>query len=168
MKGLYWIVSAVSLGGLLFGFDTGVISGCEEAIQREFSLSPFWHGLVVAGALFGTVFGALAAGRLCDRFGRKPTLVWMGGLFFVSAAGCALTPAGAAGPHVLGWMRFVGGIAIGGVSVAVPMYIAEIAPSHLRGRLVLVNQFCIVLGIVVSYVSNYLVAPEHGRCRATR
>ena len=75
MKGLYWIVSAVSLGGLLFGFDTGVISGCEEAIQREFSLSPFWHGLVVAGALFGTVFGALAAGRLCDRFGRKPLLV---------------------------------------------------------------------------------------------
>ena len=158
MKGLYWIVSAVSLGGLLFGFDTGVISGCEEAIQREFSLSPFWHGLVVAGALFGTVFGALAAGRLCDRFGRKPTLVWMGVLFFVSAAGCALTPAGAAGPHVLGWMRFVGGIAIGGVSVAVPMYIAEIAPSHLRGRLVLVNQFCIVLGIVVSYASNYCVA----------
>ena len=75
MKGLYWIVSAVSLGGLLFGFDTGVISGCEEAVQREFSLSPFWHGLVVAGALFGTVFGVLAAGRLCDRFGLKPLLV---------------------------------------------------------------------------------------------
>lgn len=158
VKKLCWIASAVSLGGLLFGFDTGVISGCEEAIQREFSLSPFWHGLVVAGALIGTVFGALASGRLCDRIGRKPTLVWMGVLFFVSAAGCALTPSGAAGPHVLGWMRFVGGIAIGGVSVAVPMYIAEIAPAHLRGRLVLVNQFCIVLGIVVSYVSNYLVA----------
>ena len=158
MKGLYWIVVAVSLGGLLFGFDTGVISGCEEAVQQEFALSPFWHGLVVAGALFGTVFGALAAGRLCDRLGRKPTLVWMGVLFFVSAAGCTLTPSGAVGPHVLGWMRFVGGIAIGGVSVAVPMYIAEIAPQHLRGRLVLVNQFCIVLGIVVSYVSNYCVA----------
>ena len=155
---LYWITCAVSLGGLLFGFDSGVISGCEEAIQREFGLSPFWHGLVVAGALFGTVFGALAAGRMCDRFGRKPTLVWMGVLFFISAAGCALTPGGGAGPHVLGWMRFVGGIAIGGVSVAVPMYIAEIAPPEKRGRLVLVNQFCIVLGIVVSYVSNYCVA----------
>jgi MFS family permease len=155
---LYWITCAVSLGGLLFGFDSGVISGCEEAIQREFGLSPFWHGLVVAGALVGTVFGALAAGRMCDRFGRKPTLVWMGVLFFISAAGCALTPGGGAGPHILGWMRFVGGIAIGGVSVAVPMYIAEIAPPEKRGRLVLVNQFCIVLGIVVSYVSNYCVA----------
>jgi len=155
---LYWITCAVSLGGLLFGFDTGVISGCEEAIQNEFALAPFWHGLVVAGALIGTVFGALAAGRMCDWLGRKPTLVWMGVLFLVSAAGCALTPGGVLGPHVLGWMRFIGGIAIGGVSVAVPMYIAEIAPPEKRGRLVLVNQFCIVLGIVVSYASNYCVA----------
>ena len=155
---LYWITCAVSLGGLLFGFDSGVISGCEEAIQAEFALSPFWHGLVVAGALIGTVFGALAAGRMCDWLGRKPTLVWMGILFLVSAAGCALTPNGGVGPHVLGWMRFVGGLAIGGVSVAVPMYIAEISPPESRGRLVLVNQFCIVLGIVVSYVSNYCVA----------
>ena len=155
---LRWIVCAVSLGGLLFGFDAGVISGCEEAIQDEFKLVPFWHGLVVAGALIGTVFGALVAGRMCDRFGRKPTLVWMGVLFLISAAGCAVTPGGAIGPHVLGWMRFIGGIAIGGVSVAVPMYIAEIAPPESRGRLVLVNQFCIVLGIVVSYISNYCVA----------
>jgi len=156
---LYWITCAVSLGGLLFGFDAGVISGCEEAIQREFALKPFWHGLVVAGALIGTVFGALAAGRMCDWLGRKPTLVWMGVLFFISAAGCAITPHGMdTGPHVLGWMRFIGGIAIGGVSVAVPMYIAEIAPPERRGRLVLVNQFCIVLGIVVSYISNYCVA----------
>ena len=159
MRSLYWITCAVSLGGLLFGFDSGVISGCEEAIQREFALAPFWHGLVVAGALFGTVFGALAAGRMCDWLGRKPTLVWMGVLFLVSAAGCALTPGGEMlGPQVLGWMRFIGGVAIGGVSVAVPMYIAEIAPPERRGRLVLVNQFCIVFGIVVSYVSNYCVA----------
>ena len=156
---LYWITCAVSLGGLLFGFDSGVISGCEEAIQREFALAPFWHGLVVAGALIGTVFGALVAGRMCDWLGRKPTLVWMGALFFISAAGCAVTPGGdVLGPQVLGWMRFVGGIAIGGVSVAVPMYIAEISPPERRGRLVLVNQFCIVLGIVVSYASNYCVA----------
>ena len=84
---LFSITCAVSLGGLLFGFDSGVISGCEEAIQKEFALSPFWHGLVVAGALIGTVFGALAAGRMCDRIGRKPTLVWMGILFLISAAG---------------------------------------------------------------------------------
>jgi MFS family permease len=156
---LYWITTAVSLGGLLFGFDTGVISGCEEAIQKEFALSPFWHGLVVAGALLGTVFGALAAGKMCDLLGRKPTLVWMGVLFFISALGCGLTPSGEiTGPQVLGWMRFIGGIAIGGVSIAVPMYIAEIAPPDKRGRLVLVNQFCIVFGIVVSYISNYCVA----------
>ena len=155
---LTWIVCAVSLGGLLFGFDAGVISGCEEAIQNEFKLAPFWHGLVVAGALIGTVFGALAAGRMCDRFGRKPTLVWMGVLFLISAAGCAVTPGGAIGPHVLGWMRFIGGIAIGGGAVAGPMYIAEIAPPERRGRLVRVNQCCIVLGIVVSYISNYCVA----------
>lgn len=159
MKNVWLIAAAVSLGGLLFGFDSGVISGCEEAIQAEFGLAPFWHGLVVAGALAGTVFGALAAGRACDRFGRKPTLVGAGVLFLVSAAGCALTPPGAvAGPQVLGWMRFVGGLAIGIVSVAVPMYIAEIAPPDRRGRLVLLNQFCIVFGIVVSYVSNYCVA----------
>jgi len=157
-KTLAGVVCAVSLGGLLFGFDSGVISGCEEAIQAEFGLAPFWHGLVVASALIGTVFGALAAGRMCDRLGRKPTLVWMGVLFFVSAAGCAVAPGGAPGPHVLGWMRFIGGVAIGGVSVAVPMYIAEIAPPERRGRLVLVNQFCIVSGIVASYISNYCVA----------
>ena len=98
---LRWIVCAVSLGGLLFGFDAGVISGCEEAIQNEFKLAPFWHGLVVAGALIGTVFGALVAGRMCDRFGRKPTLVWMGVLFLISAAGCAVTPSGGRGATAL-------------------------------------------------------------------
>ena len=155
---LYWIVCAVSLGGLLFGFDAGVISGCDQAVQKEFALAPFWHGLVMAGALIGTVFGALAAGKMCDILGRKPTLVWMGVLFLVSAAGCAVTPGGKVlGPHVLAWMRFIGGIGTGGVSVAVPMYIAEIAPPKKRGRLVLVYQFCIVLGIVVSYISNYCV-----------
>ena len=139
---LLWIVCAVSLGGLLFGFDSGVISGCDQAVQAEFALAPFWHGLVMAGALIGTVFGALAAGKMCDRLGRKPTLVWMGVLFLVSAAGCAVTPGGKTlGPHVLAWMRFIGGIGTGGVSVAVPMYIAEIAPPRNRGKLVLVYQF---------------------------
>ena len=89
MKRLHWIACAVALGGFLFGFDSGVISGCEEAIQAEYALSPFWHGLVVSGALIGTIFGALAAGPLCDRWGRRPTLMLMGGLFLISAAGGA-------------------------------------------------------------------------------
>ena len=98
---LYWITCAVSLGGLVCGLGPGVISGCEEAGQREFALAPFWHGLVVAGALIGTVFGALAAGRMCDGLGRKPTLVWMGVLFLVSGAGCAFKPGGETlGPRV--------------------------------------------------------------------
>ena len=86
---LYSAVVA-ALGGFLFGFDSGVISGCEEAIQREFALSPFWHGLVVAGALIGTVIGVFCASAPADRWGRRPTLVGMALLFLVSAVGCAL------------------------------------------------------------------------------
>ena len=156
---LFYVVAAAALGGFLFGFDSGVISGCEKAIQGEFGLSAFWHGLIVSGALIGTVIGVFAAGRPSDRWGRKPTLWLMAVLFLVSAIGCALTPYDAAwGPHLLGWFRFIGGLAIGGVSVVVPLYIVEISPGSYRGRLVAMNQFNIVLGILVSYVSNWLVA----------
>ena len=158
-KSLFYIVVVAALGGFLFGFDSGVISGCEKAIQNEFALAAFWHGLIIAGALIGTVIGVFAAGAPSDRWGRRPTLWLMGVLFLVSAVGCALTPRSVMwGPHVLGWFRFIGGLAIGGVSVVVPLYIVELAPGHLRGRLVAVNQLNIVFGIVVSYVSNYLVA----------
>ena len=158
-KSLFYIVVVAALGGFLFGFDSGVISGCEKAIQNEFGLSAFWHGLIVSGALIGTVIGVFTAGRPSDRWGRKPTLWLMAVLFLVSAVGCAFTPHDAAwGPHLLGWFRFIGGLAIGGVSVVVPLYIVEISPGKYRGRLVAMNQFNIVLGILVSYISNYLVA----------
>ena len=156
---LFYIVAVAALGGFLFGFDSGVISGCEKAIQGEFGLSAFWHGLIISGALIGTVIGVFTAGRPSDRWGRKPTLWLMAVLFLVSAVGCAFAPFDAAwGPHLLGWFRFVGGLAIGGVSVVVPLYIVEVSPGKYRGRLVAMNQFNIVLGILVSYISNYAVA----------
>ena len=122
-KSLFYIVVVAAIGGFLFGFDSGVISGCEKAIQNEFGLSAFWHGLIVSGALIGTVIGVFTAGRPSDRWGRKPTLWLMAVLFLVSAVGCAFTPHDATwGPHLLGWFRFIGGLAIGGVSVVVPLY----------------------------------------------
>ena len=158
-RSLFYIVVVAAIGGFLFGFDSGVISGCEKAIQSEFGLSAFWHGLIIAGALIGTVIGVFTAGAPSDRWGRRPTLWLMAILFLVSAVGCAFTPHDATwGPHLLGWFRFIGGLAIGGVSVVVPLYIVELAPGHLRGRLVAVNQLNIVFGIVISYVSNYFVA----------
>lgn len=158
-RSLFFIVVVAALGGLLFGFDTGVISGCEQAIQNEFSLNGIWHGVVISGALIGTVIGVFMAAGPSDRWGRKVALWIMGTLFLISALGCALTVGDKTiGPHMLGWMRFVGGLAIGGVSVVVPLYLAEISPGHLRGRLVATFQLNIVFGIVVSYVSNYLIA----------
>lgn len=151
---LLYIVLVSALGGFLFGFDSGVISGCEKAIQAEFQLSGFWHGFTVSGALIGTIIGAFSVGWPSDRFGRRPTLMMMAVLFLISAAGCAF----AGSQPVLAWMRFIGGLAIGGSSVVVPLYIVEISPGPVRGRLVAVNQLNIVFGILISYVSNYFVA----------
>lgn len=151
---LLYIVIVSALGGFLFGFDSGVISGCEKAIQNEFQLSGFWHGFTVSGALIGTIFGAFGVGWPSDRFGRRPTLMLMAVLFLISAAGCAFSSS----QPMLAWMRFIGGLAIGGSSVVVPLYIVEVSPGPVRGRLVAMNQLNIVFGILISYVSNYFVA----------
>lgn len=151
---LLYIVLVSALGGFLFGFDSGVISGCEEAIQTEFNLSGFWHGFTVSGALIGTIIGAFSVGWPSDRFGRRPTLMLMAILFLISAAGCAF----AGTQPILAWMRFIGGLAIGGASVVVPLYIVEVSPGRVRGRLVAMNQLNIVFGILISYISNYFVA----------
>ncbi|MDA3924992.1 MAG: MFS transporter [Kiritimatiellae bacterium] len=151
---LIYIVIIAALGGFLFGFDSGVISGCEKAIQAEFQLSGFWHGFTISGALIGTIFGAFTVGWPSDRFGRRPTLMFTAVLFLISAVGCAF----AGTQPVLAWMRFIGGLAIGGASVVVPLYIVEVSPGHIRGRLVAMNQLNIVFGILISYISNYFVA----------
>ncbi len=158
-KFLLYVSVVASIGGFLFGFDSGVISGAEGAIQDEFALSPFWHGLIISGALIGTIIGVFTAGRPSDRWGRRPVLWAMAILFLVSAVGCVFTPMDKAlGPHLLGWFRFIGGLAIGGVSVVVPLYIVEIAPGKHRGLLVGLNQFNVVFGILASYITNYFVA----------
>lgn len=146
-------VVAAALGGLLFGFDTAVISGTTEGLRRSFQLTPGALGLTVSIALWGTVLGALVAAYPADRFGRRDSLRVCGVLFLVSAVGCAV----AWDWTSLMVSRFLGGLAIGGVSVLVPMYIAEISPSRLRGRLVGVFQINIVVGILVAYFSNYLI-----------
>lgn len=151
-KLLYWSVT-VALGGFLFGIDTAVISGAEQTIQRLWNLSDAMHGLAVAAALYGTVIGAMFGGFPADRMGRKRTLFWIGILYFISAVGSALAPE----VYSFLFLRFIGGLGVGASSVVAPMYISEIAPAKSRGQLVALFQFNIVLGILVAYVSNYLL-----------
>jgi MFS transporter, SP family, arabinose:H+ symporter len=142
-----------ALGGLLFGFDTVVISGAIDTLQGLYHLSPFWKGFTVSAALIGTVIGSMLAGIPGDRLGRRASLRWMAILYVVSAAGCAF----AWNWSAILLFRFIGGLGIGGSSVLGPMYIAEIAPAKWRGRLVGVFQFNVVFGILLAYFSNYLI-----------
>ena len=148
----FWSVTS-ALAGFLFGFDTVVISGAEQKIQALWDLSPGMHGFAMASALYGTVLGSLLGGWPTDRIGRKATLVGIGVLYLVSAVGCAFA-----------WdvssfiaARFVGGLGIGISTVAAPLYISEIAPPAYRGRLAGMFQFNIVFGIIIAFVSNYLL-----------
>jgi len=142
-----------ALGGLLFGFDTVVISGANRALTETYHLSALLLGFTVASALWGTVLGSMFAGWPSDRYGRRACLRALAILYVVTALGCAL----ATNWYVLVFFRLVGGLAIGGSSVIGPMYIAEIAPAGKRGRLVGLFQFNIVTGILLAYLSNYLV-----------
>ncbi len=151
-KLLFYSLS-VALGGFLFGFDTAVISGAEESIQNLWNLSDVLHGFTVAIALYGTVIGALFGGIPSDMFGRKKTLFWIGIAYFISAIGSGLAP----DKITFMFFRFIGGLAVGASSVAAPMYISEIAPAASRGKLVAMFQLNIVIGILLAYVSNYLI-----------
>jgi SP family arabinose:H+ symporter-like MFS transporter len=142
-----------ALGGLLFGFDTAVIAGATQALKTLYQLSPFYEGFTVASALVGTVIGSMLAGMPGDRYGRRDSLRGMAVLYVVSALGCAF----AWNWTALVIFRFIGGLGIGGSSVLGPMYIAEIAPAKWRGRLVGLFQFNVVFGILLAYLSNYII-----------
>ncbi|PJJ74624.1 sugar porter (SP) family MFS transporter [Thermoflavifilum aggregans] len=147
----YALIAA--LGGFLFGFDTAVISGVEKTIQQLWQLSNLWHGFTVSAALFGTAFGALFAGRPAERFGRKKMLQVIGFLYAFTSIATALSH------HWIDFIvfRFLGGLAVGASSVVGPMYISEISPARLRGRLVGFFQLNVVVGILVAFLSNYFL-----------
>ena len=140
-----------ALGGFLFGFETAVISGAEKTIQQLWSLSDFLLGFTVAASLIGTVIGSMIAGKPAQRYGRKKVLIAIALMYLVSAVGCSLTPT---------WIlfiifRMIGGIAVGASSVVGPMYISEISPAAVRGRLTGMFQLNIVFGILVAFLTNF-------------
>ncbi len=152
-KKVFTWAAIISIGGFLFGFDTAVISGAEQRIQALWDLDVFEHGLTVSIALVGTVFGAMLGGIPSDSIGRKKTVFWVAVLFLVSAIGTSLA---------FNWysfllFRFVGGLAVGCSSVTAPMYISELSPASHRGRFVAMFQFNVVLGILIAFLSNYLL-----------
>ncbi|HMB64200.1 MAG TPA: sugar porter family MFS transporter [Eudoraea sp.] len=144
-----------ALAGFLFGFDTVVISGAEKKLQLLWESSDAFHGTVVIGmALFGTVIGAMLGGIPTNKLGRKKTLILIGILYSVSAIGSALVN----DPVSFGLFRFIGGLGIGASTVAAPAYISEVAPAKDRGRLVGFYQFMLVFGILMAFISNYLLS----------
>jgi len=153
----FWSITS-ALAGFLFGFDTVVISGAEQTIQKLWGLSAGMHGLAMGSALYGTVLGSLLGGWPTDKFGRKKTLLFIGVLYVLSAVGCGL----ANGVGMFIAARVIGGIGIGISTVAAPLYISEIAPPAYRGRLAGMFQFNIVFGIVVAFVSNAIIAKVGG------
>lgn len=159
------LVSVAILGGLLFGYDTAVISGAEQALQKHLGLDSFWHGVTASSALIGCVIGGAISGIFASRFGRRNSLRIAAVLFFLSALGSYY-------PEFLffekgdtsfslilafNFYRIIGGIGVGLASAICPMYIAEIAPSNIRGTLVSCNQFAIIFGMLVVYFVNYLI-----------
>lgn len=150
----YWSI-AVALAGLLFGFDTAVISGADQPIQALWNTSNLFHGaFIMSSALWGTVIGALYGNVPCDKYGRKLTLIATGILFLASALGSAIAP----DPYSFSILRFIGGLGVGVSSIVVPAYISEIAPAKYRGRLVALYQFQIVFGILIAFLSNYALS----------
>jgi MFS transporter, SP family, sugar:H+ symporter len=143
-----------ALGGLLFGYDTGVIAGAILYINEEFSLSPFTSGLVVSSLLVGAMIGAGVGGSTADALGRRRTVLIVALTFSVGAIGAALAPSAG----MLVFFRVVLGLAVGAASVTVPVYLAEIAPTEIRGAIASLNQLMIVTGILVAYIANSVLA----------
>jgi sugar porter (SP) family MFS transporter len=158
MKGYVVLIASVAaLGGLLFGFDTAVIAGTLQYLTKFFTLSSLQLGFVVGATSIGCIPGALVAGRAADVFGRKKMMILTALLYIVAALG-----SGAAGSFtVLIIYRLIGGLAIGMASTIAPIYISEIAPAGFRGRLGMLQQLAIVTGILLSFISNYLIVNTH-------
>ncbi|GHE70828.1 sugar porter family MFS transporter [Roseivirga thermotolerans] len=159
-KVFYWSIAG-ALAGFLFGFDTIVINGAEQELQKLWSgytlngRNDLFHGIVVVGsALWGTVIGAMFGGFPNDKIGRKKTLFLIGVLYTVSALGSALV----SDPWLFAAFRFIGGLGVGASTIAAPTFVSEIAPANQRGRLVALYQLNIVFGILVAFISNYLIA----------
>lgn len=150
---LFMVCSVASLGGLLFGFDTAVISGTVGMVENLFGLSKLELGWFASSALVGCIMGAVVAGGLGDKYGRRPVLLVAAMLFFFSALGCALS---SSFTFLVG-ARIVGGVGVGIASVISPLYISEFSPPHLRGRLVALYQLSIVSGILLAYFSNWML-----------
>jgi SP family arabinose:H+ symporter-like MFS transporter len=157
---LYTVSLVAAVGGFLFGYDLQLISAAILFLKTEFTLSPFWFGLVAGSAILGCPFGPLAGLWIADTAGRRNTLILASLLFMVSAIGSAVAPDVI---QLITW-RFVGGMGVGLASTVSPMYIAEIAPARMRGRLVVVNQLAIVIGLSLAvYVCYFLAGGGHWR-----
>lgn len=160
-KRIFRISITAALAGFLFGFDTVVISGANQPIKELWETNWFlgdsiftFHGIfIMSMALWGTVLGSLFGGIPTDKLGRKKTLFWIGVLYFVSALGSAV----ATEPYSFSFFRFIGGVGVGASSVAAPIYISEISSAQNRGRLTALYQFNIVFGILIAFISNYLI-----------
>ena len=151
---LFRISLTAALSGFLFGFDTVVISGANLPIKELWDTTPWFHGtFIMSMALWGTVVGSLFGGIPCDRFGRKKTLFWIGILYAASAIGSGI----ATDPYMFSFFRFIGGLGVGASSVAAPIYISEISSPENRGKLGALYQFNLVLGILIAFISNYLL-----------
>lgn len=169
------IVMVAVLGGLLFGYDTAVISGAEKGLQaffmgaEDFTYTDFWHGFTSSSALIGCIIGSALSGVLASNWGRKRSLIFAGVMFFISAWGSMcpeslVLPKGEANLTLLivfNLYRVIGGIGVGLASAVCPMYIGEIAPSNIRGMLVSWNQFAIIFGQLVVYFVNFFILGDH-------
>lgn len=153
-----WISIIATIGGFLFGFDSGVINGTVKGLQEAFNSSTAGTGFSVASMLLGCAFGALLAGRFADIFGRKTILIIAAIFFIVSAWGSGI--ANSSGEFII--YRLIGGLAVGAASVITPAYISEIAPAHIRGRLATIQQVAIIVGLTVAFLSNYWLAGKAG------
>ncbi|AMY20292.1 MULTISPECIES: sugar porter family MFS transporter [Nocardiaceae] len=147
------IAVVATFGGLLFGYDTGVINGALEPLKDDLSLTAFTEGFVVSILIFGAAIGALVGGRLSDRFGRRHNILLLAGVFVVGTLGCVLAP----NWEVLAVFRFVLGLAVGGASATVPVYLAEVSPFEKRGSLVTRNEVMIVSGQFAAFVINAII-----------